>query len=45
MAINEYRKPKGIRTDYGTEFTSKIFQVWIENHSTNLIKIKMGKLQ
>ncbi len=45
MAINEYRKPKGIRTDYGTEFTSKIFQVWIENQSTNLVKIKMRKLQ
>lgn len=44
-AIHEHGKPKGIRTDNGPEFTSHIFQQWLEDSGIEWIKIQKGKPQ
>lgn len=43
--IDEYGKPKGIRTDNGPEFTSCLFQNWLEKNNIEWIKIQKGKPQ
>jgi putative transposase len=45
MAMDEYGKPVGIRTDNGPEFTSRIFQDWLEKQGINWVKIQKGKPQ
>jgi putative transposase len=44
-AINEHGKPKGIRTDNGSEFTSTIFQDWLGDNEIEWVKIQKGKPQ
>ncbi len=44
-AIDEYGKPLGIRTDNGPEFTSGLFQNWLEENEIDWIKIQKGKPQ
>lgn len=44
-AIDEHGKPKGIRTDNGSEFTSAIFQDWLGNKGIEWVKIQKGKPQ
>lgn len=44
-AIHEHGKPKGIRTDNGPEFTSHVFQQWLEDNGIEWIKIQKGKPQ
>ena len=44
-AIQEHGKPKGIRTDNGPEFTSHVFQQWLEDNGIEWIKIQKGKPQ
>ena len=44
-AIHEHGKPMGIRTDNGPEFTSHVFQKWLEDKSIEWIKILKGKPQ
>lgn len=44
-AIDEYGKPEGIRTDNGPEFTSKLFQLWLENNGIKWVQIQPGKPQ
>lgn len=44
-AIHEHGKPKGIRTDNGPEFTSHVFQQWLEDNDIEWIKIQKGKPQ
>lgn len=44
-AINEHGKPKGIRTDNGPEFTSHVFQQWLEDSGIEWVKIQKGKPQ
>ena len=43
--IERYGKPKGIRTDNGPEFTSGVFQSWMEKNNINWVKIQKGKPQ
>lgn len=43
--INEHGKPLGIRTDNGPEFTSSLFQGWLDNNEIEWIKIQKGKPQ
>jgi len=43
--IDEYGKPLGIRTDNGPEFTSCIFQSWLDKNDIEWIKIQKGKPQ
>lgn len=43
--IEEYGKPLGIRTDNGPEFTSRLFQNWLEKNSIEWVKIQKGKPQ
>lgn len=43
--IEKFGKPKGIRTDNGPEFTSHLFQNWMEQQSINWVKIQKGKPQ
>ena len=43
--IDEYGKPMGIRTDNGPEFTSYLFQNWLDNNNIEWIKIQKGKPQ
>ncbi|MBL7838127.1 MAG: IS3 family transposase [Bacteroidetes bacterium] len=44
-AIHEHGKPKGIRTDNGPEFTSQVFQQWLEDNGIEWIRIQKGKPQ
>ena len=44
-AIEEHGKPQGIRTDNGPEFTSFMFQDWLEANAIKWIKIQKGKPQ
>jgi putative transposase len=44
-AIKEYGIPRGIRTDNGSEFTSLLFQEWLENNNIEWVKIQKGKPQ
>ena len=43
--IEKYGKPKGIRTDNGPEFTSYLFQQWLEDKGIGWVKIQKGKPQ
>jgi putative transposase len=43
--IHERGKPLGIRTDNGPEFTSHLFQNWLEKNCIAWIKIQKGKPQ
>lgn len=43
--IAEHGKPKSIRTDNGSEFTSKYFQLWLEKNQIKWVKIQAGKPQ
>lgn len=43
--IDEHGKPLGIRTDNGPEFTSSLFQGWLDNNEIEWIKIQKGKPQ
>lgn len=43
--IDEYGKPLGIRTDNGPEFTSCVFQDWLDKNGIEWIKIQKGKPQ
>lgn len=43
--IEKHGKPKGIRTDNGSEFTSHLFQRWLEEKDIKWIKIQKGKPQ
>jgi putative transposase len=43
--IDEYGKPLGIRTDNGPEFTSCLFQNWLDKNDIEWIKIQKGKPQ
>lgn len=43
--IDEYGKPLGIRTDNGPEFTSCLFQNWLDKTDIEWIKIQKGKPQ
>jgi putative transposase len=43
--ILEHGKPLGIRTDNGPEFTSHVFQDWLEKNNIEWIKIQKGKPQ
>lgn len=43
--IEKHGKPKGIRTDNGPEFTSHLFQEWLEKNNIEWIKIQKGKPQ
>lgn len=45
QAIDEYGKPEGIRTDNGPEFTSTMFQEWLEKQNIQWVKIQKGKPQ
>ena len=38
-------KPRGIRTDNGSEFTSYLFQKWLHENDIEWIKIQKGKPQ
>lgn len=43
--IDEHGKPLGIRTDNGPEFTSSLFQEWLDKNDIEWIKIQKGKPQ
>ena len=43
--IAENGKPAGIRTDNGPEFTSFLFQNWLDDNDIDWIKIQKGKPQ
>lgn len=43
--IEKHGKPKGIRTDNGSEFTSDLFQTWLQENDIEWIKIQKGKPQ
>jgi putative transposase len=43
--IEEHGKPFGIRTDNGPEFTSCLFQTWLDKNDIEWIKIQKGKPQ
>lgn len=43
--IAEYGKPLGIRTDNGPEFTSCLFQKWLDKNDIEWIRIQKGKPQ
>jgi putative transposase len=43
--IDEYGKPLGIRTDNGPEFTSSLFQNWLDKNEIEWVKIQKGKPQ
>ncbi len=43
--IEKHGKPKGIRTDNGSEFTSDLFQQWLEDNKIEWVKIQKGKPQ
>jgi putative transposase len=43
--VEEYGKPKKIRTDNGTEFRSKLFQKWLQDNRIEWSKIQKGKPQ
>lgn len=43
--IDEYGKPLGIRTDNGPEFSSCLFQNWLDKNGIEWIKIQKGKPQ
>jgi putative transposase len=43
--IIEHGKPLGIRTDNGPEFTSCLFQNWLDKNEIEWIKIQKGKPQ
>lgn len=43
--IDEHGKPLGIRTDNGPEFTSSLFQNWLDKNDIEWIKIQKGKPQ
>lgn len=45
QVIENYGKPIGIRTDNGPEFTSHLFQDWLEKTDIKWIKIQKGKPQ
>ena len=45
VVIEEYGKPMGIRTDNGPEFTSIIFQNWMERKGIEWVRIQKGKPQ
>jgi putative transposase len=44
-AIEEHGKPQGIRTDNGPEFTSGLFQDWLNDNNIEWVKIQKGKPQ
>ena len=44
-AIEKHGKPKGIRTDNGPEFTSGLFQSWMDKNNITWVKIQKGKPQ
>jgi putative transposase len=44
-AIEQYGKPKFIRSDNGPEFISKQFQLWMHNNKIGWNKIEKGKPQ
>lgn len=41
--IDLYGKPKSIRTDNGSEFTSKLFTLWMHEKGIEHIRIQPGK--
>jgi len=43
--IAEHGKPLGIRTDNGPEFTSCVFQKWLDKNDIEWIRIQKGKPQ
>jgi len=43
--IDEYGKPLGIRTDNGPEFTSYLFQNWLDKNGIEWVRIQKGKPQ
>lgn len=43
--IAEHGKPKAIRTANGPEFTSDVFQTWMEDNDIEWVKIQKGKPQ
>ncbi len=43
--IEKHGKPKGIRTDNGPEFTSGLFQDWLDKNNIEWVKIQKGKPQ
>jgi len=43
--IEKHGKPKGIRTDNGPEFRSKLFQTWMYKNDIEHIRIQKGKPQ
>lgn len=43
--IEQYGKPKAIRTDNGPEFRSKLFQKWMDRNSIQWNRIQKGKPQ
>jgi len=43
--FEKHGKPKAIRTDNGPEFTSGLFQSWMEKNDINWVKIQKGKPQ
>ena len=43
--IEKHGKPKGIRTDNGPEFTSSLFQDWLDKNNIEWVKIQKGKPQ
>lgn len=45
QTIDEYGKSLGIRTDNGPEFTSSIFQSWLDKNDIEWIKIQKRKPQ
>jgi putative transposase len=45
QVIEKYGKPLGIRTDNGPEFTSHLFQSWLEETGVQWVKIQKGKPQ
>lgn len=45
IAIEEYGKPKAMRTDNGPEFISKRFQLWLHNNNIKWEKIQKGSPQ
>lgn len=43
--IEKHGKPKRIRTDNGPEFTSNLFQQWLDKNEIERAKIQKGKPQ
>lgn len=43
--VNRYGKPKKIRMDNGPEFTSGLFQDWLDKNDIEWVKIQKGKPQ